>query len=405
MPAKTATAARPAAAQGAAPALAQSRGGPLATPMRGAAPAPGADCACGGGCPRCISAAPPGLQRQIDPAPASRPPLLRGTPVRGDCTLASGRFAWAIVPGSGSMGGCFRVQIVFLPGWLEVFRPGGGYLSPAVGARIVPDMRPIALVQTVAAVQGGFGERPAVDVTRRDTDPYYGARWDSAGGAWADEPTATQEGCASLPEAVASSGYAGGSRHSRASSYGAVINDSPMTNVGERKDFQTTAVVMASAEPLGSLTWSIVHDGTRATVGAVACHEQPQPNVPFGTPGHGEMLRDYYVSTPRSVVDGFAVDSASLPAGAATVLDGVVRSLAGSTPRTVVVSGAATPDETGPRALSQARADSVAGYLTSHGVLPGAISVEARGATAARQPVGTPGADAANRRVELTVVG
>ena len=408
MSGQTAAAARPAAAQRGAPAAAQARGEPLAMPMRGAAQGLRAGCACGGGCPRCSGGTlqrTPVLQRQAAPTPATRPPLQQGTPVRDSCNLQSGAFAWAMVPGSGSMGGCFRVQIVFFPGRTEVLRAGTGFFSPSVGARWVPDLRPVALVQTVASIEGTNAERPEVDATPRDTDPYYGARWDSATGAWADEPTATQEGCSSLPEAVASSDHAGGSRYSRTGSYGAVINDSPMTRVGQRKDFQTTAVVMQSAEPLGSLTWSVRHDGTSAVVGAVTCHERPQPNVPFGTPGHDEMLRDYYQASPRSVVDGFAVNSASLPAGAAAVLDGVVRNLAGSARRTVVVSGAATPDETGPRALSQARADSVVSYLTGHGVAPGAITVEAYGATAARQQVGTPGADAANRRVQLTVMG
>lgn len=344
----------------------------------------------------------PRLQRQANPH-GTRPPLLQGTPVRGSCSLASGAFAWAIIPGSGSLGGCFRVQIVFFPGRIEVLRAGTGFFSPSVGARWVPDLRPIALVQTVAGLLGGFPQQPAVDVVPQDTDPYYGARWDSASRAWADEPMFPQ-GCLSLPEAVASSGYSGGSRFSRAGSYGAVINDSPKTNIGERKDFQTTAVVMESAEPLGSLTWSVRHDGTSAVVGTVTCHERPQPNVPLGTPGHHQMLGDFYQSSPRAVVDGFAFNSSSLPSGSAAILDGVIRSMTGGRPRTVVVSGAATPDEADPRALSQARADSVVSYLTSHGVLPAAISVEAYGATAARQPFGSPGAGAANRRVQLTVI-
>jgi len=61
MPAKTAAAAKPAAAQRAAPAAVQARGEPLAMPMRGAAQGLQAGCACGGGCPRCSSAA---LQRK-----------------------------------------------------------------------------------------------------------------------------------------------------------------------------------------------------------------------------------------------------------------------------------------------------------------------------------------------------
>lgn len=348
-------------------------------------------------------AALPGLQRQAVPAQARRPALMQGTPARGNCRLRFGAFAWAIIPGGGSFGACFRVQIVFFPGRIEVIRGGTGIYSPALGARWVPDTRPIALVQTVASRSGGFGERPAVDQVPGDTDPYYGARWDSSSGAWADEPTMTQGGCPSLPEAVASSGYAGGSRFSRPGSYGAVINDSPMTNVGERKDFQTTAVVMHSAEPLGSLTWSIRHEGTRAVVDSVTCHERPQPNVPFGTPGHDEMLGNFYQSSPHWVVDGFALNSSNLPAGAAAILDDVIRRMAGGRPHTVVVSGAATADESDPPALSRARADSVVSYLTSHGVTPGALRVEAYGATAARQPFGSPGADVANRRVQLTV--
>jgi len=79
-----------------------------------------------------------------------------------------------------------------------------------------------------------------------------------------------------------------------------VINDGPMVTPRQRKDFQTTAVVMGSDQALGSLTWGIEHDGTRAVIHPVACHEQPQPTVEFGTPGHDDMLRDFYRTHPRS---------------------------------------------------------------------------------------------------------
>lgn len=352
----------------------------------------------------------PRLQRQDVVTGASpRDSIQAGTAVRGSCHLRSGSFAWELVPGTGPRGACFNVQIVFFPGTVEVFRAGGGFggsLAPAVGARIVPDTRPIALVQTVATINRStrHAERPAVDVLPHNTDPYYGARWDRTSGSWADEATATQ-GCGDLPRAVASPGFEGGSRFSRGRNYGAVINDAPSVNRSEHKDFQTTAVVMETAEALGSLTWAIEHNGTQAVVGPINCHESPQPNVEFGTPGHYEMLREYYRTWPRSVVDGFARNSASLPAGAPATLDAAASNLtSGRSAGSVVVSGAATSDEADPVALSRARAESVAAYLTAHGVARTAITVEARGSSSAREPVHGAGAESANRRVELTLL-
>lgn len=355
-----------------------------------------------------LHAATPRLQRQDAVTGASpRQSIQAGTTVRNWCRLRSGTFAWAIVPGTGSSGACFNVQIVFLPGTVQVFRAGSSPLSPAIGARFVPDPRPIAFVQTVATINRSShtADQPAVDVLPRDTDPYYGARWDRASGSWTDESTSTQ-GCGSLPRATASPGFEGGSRFSRGRSYGAVVNDGPSVNPNERKDFQTTAVVMETAEPLGSLTWAVEHNGTQAVVGPINCHESPQPNVEFGTPGHDEMLRGYYRTSPRSVVDGFARNNASLPAGAPSILDAVASTLtSGRIYGSVVVSGAATSDEDDPVGLSRARAESVAAYLVQHGVARTAITVEARGASSAREPVySVRGAESANRRVQLMLL-
>ena len=341
----------------------------------------------------------PRVQRQhTEP----RPGLRAGTAEHGRCVLRAGVFLWVIIPGTGPSGGCFNVQIAFLPGRVERL---------AVGARWVPDVRPIALVQTRASidVQGfaeqGFAERPEVDMLRDETDPFYGAEWNRLSGAWGDEPGATQRGCRSLPRADTGSDHGPGSRFSRPGALGAVINDSPMVNPRRQKDFQTTAVVMATGVPLASLTWTVKHDGTEAVVGSVACHERPVPNVQFGTPGYSEVLPGFFSSGDRSVIDGFARDSSTLPARASAVLDQAAQRLQrGPVRRQVVLSGATTPDETDPDALSRARAESAEAYLTSHGVDRSAIIIEAFGASFARQSPGTSGAASANRRVQLTLI-
>lgn len=356
----------------------------------------------------------PTVQRQTNPPVRQGPPPLRpGQPVTGECTLPTGVFRWSIVPGTKpegvefvdrdgvrrvmSAGGCFNVQIVFYPGHLRRFL-GGGWLSPSVGAAWEADRTRIAFVQTVEYESEGLGDRPqTVDQFGGRTTPFYGARFDPEGEMWADEPRAGQGDCPGLPRADAGSQHGPGSHFSRRRSYGAVVNDSPSLNGGERKLFETVAVAMETGQRLGSLRWVIEHDGDEAVVDSVSCHEE-------SSRGFETTVENFFSGGDRSVVDGFAVGEASLPAGAPTVLDSVVERFASEhPPQQVVLSGAATAGEQEPTSLARARAERVAEYLTSRGVDRTAIVIESFGASFAREPIDTENAGERNRRVQVTL--
>ncbi len=346
------------------------------------------------------------MARRQGAAPArSTPPRRVGSPVTDSCPLPTGLLRWSIQGFEGRRGGCFDVHLEFRPGRIVPFHLGGRALSPAVGARFVPDDRPIAFVQTVQESEpttlpdgrsGTAFDQPFLDANPNETDPFYGAMWNQADRMWADEVTAVAD--------CERRGGQPGSHFYRPGRDSAVINDSPHVRTGQRKSFQTTAVVMATGEVLASLLWAVEHDGSTVRVHPVTCRRTAAPGDGRHTPDHRTLLDDFYKRGNRRVIDGFASGSAALPPGAGRVLDATATALGDHASDHIVVGGSATAAEGGSDRLARARADVVAAALRERGVTASRLRVESYAATWARAPTADPSSGPSNRRVQLTIV-
>ena len=136
--------------------------------------------------------------------------------------------------------------------------------------------------------------------------------------------------------------------------------------------------------------------------------DQQEKKLREQTAGTGvDVVRDgdsLYLNMPSNVT--FAVDSANIEPGFRQTLDEVASTLSQYDRTYIDVYG--HTDSTGSdsynQTLSERRADSVAGYLSSHGVNSARIATRGYGET---QPIATKATEegrAANRRVEIRIV-
>jgi outer membrane protein OmpA-like peptidoglycan-associated protein len=319
-------------------------------------------------------------------------PHVTGPPDVGSCTLRSGKMQWSLVP----MIGYVNVRIEFTP-------------NPTVAAA----SKTISFVQTVSETltTGGFlgigsttvSSGTEVDVLPGETDPFYGAKWNPAAKQWGDEPGSSQARPGDYQKQGAPRE---GSRPFIASVAGsAVLNDSPMLQINQTKQFETVAVVVETGLVLGSLSWNVqrwragfLDRGSSTTVRRAACAEGASTDF-------SSVLESFYSGTSGMVVlDGFAAGSAELPATYAQRLAPILDRLRREPTRRVNVGGAATQDEPNPTTLSQSRAETVKAYFVGQGIEASRIAVEAYGGDWARTPVTSPGAAQANRRVQITIL-
>lgn len=217
----------------------------------------------------------PNFQPQTFPQPKGA-----GVAAQGRCALPTGILQFALVPRVGYV----NARIEFVP-------------NERV-ARLNPT---ISYIQTVRSSIFGSGTAE-VDVLKGDKDPFYGAQWDETNQRWVGEPKSVQIG-----------GLGEGSRPYGRSSGSAVLNDSPMLNIGEAKFFETVVVVVETGEVLGSLSWYIVRrdvdlmgilpawlkkwlygeNTTTTIVGNVVCSPEASPQF------HAAVKR-YYREHPES---------------------------------------------------------------------------------------------------------
>lgn len=308
----------------------------------------------------------------------------------GRCSLRSGIMQWSLVPRVGYV----NARIEFVP-----------------NATIAAASRTISFIQTIASYQttGGFAgigtttwaTRTEVDASG-GSDPFYGAQWDAVSGHWGDEPIATQ---ARPGDYEGAGGPREGSRPFTTSTGSAILNDSPMLQMDEAKQFETVVVVVETGEVLGSLSWNIqrwgapslwglLGPGSSTIVRRADCREG-------ASSGFQGVVDDFYRDRWQMItLYGFAAGSADLPAAHAQ-LDSVVTRLNEDTNLRAVVGGAATQDEPNPSSLSRSRAETVRAYLVSQGIASTRIKIEAYGADWARTPTTEAGAAQANRRVQI----
>jgi outer membrane protein OmpA-like peptidoglycan-associated protein len=332
-------------------------------------------------------------KERYEPAQPGQPQPSGGGPGRGmnnlgSCKLRNGTMQWSMVP----MVGIVNVRIEFTP-------------SPNVAAAC----KTISFIQTVSetTTSGGFlglgstttSGTTDVDALPGDRDPFYGAKWNVAGGKWGDEPGSTQ---ARPGDYQGQGGPREGSRPFTASTGSAVLNDSPMLQINQTKQFETVAVVVETGQVLGSLRWNIqrwraglFNQGSSTIVRRADCTEAPSTDFP-------SVVENFYSAGGNVVLDGFAAGSAELPATHRQQFAPILDRLRKEPARRVIVGGAATQDEANPAALSRSRAESVRAYLAGEGVAESRIDVEAYGSDWARSPV-TSGTSQLNRRVQIRI--
>ncbi|MFI2228728.1 OmpA family protein [Nocardia testacea] len=306
---------------------------------------------------------------------------------RGARQIANGTFRWWLDPQPGLV----NARIEFTP-----------------TSTLAAVSKTIAFVQTVQTTTptgfwgGSSTSSNEVDKGAADRDPFFGAQWRGGDNTWRDEPTATQarsedlRGGATPPPREGSSPVTAGGNKS------AVLNDSPMLNIDEVKQFETAAIVVESGQLLGSLSWTIqrrkagfFNEGSSTIVRTPTVLETSTPDL--------QKALDYYYGA-KSAVSGFGPGSADLPPGHEAALAKPLAKLSEAEGITVILGGAATKDETDPAALARRRADAVKNYLSAHGVATSRIGVEVYGSDWARAAGGGAGADQANRRVEVDLV-
>jgi outer membrane protein OmpA-like peptidoglycan-associated protein len=337
----------------------------------------------------------PEIQRQLDPLSSrsesykalepGQPQPSGGGPgfgmnFNGSCKLRNGTMNYSLLPRVGYV----NARIEFVP-----------------TATVAAASRTISFIQTVVTsnTSGGFlglfshtsYSKTEVDALPSDTDPFYGAKWNRVTGKWGDESTSTQvkgqEGSHPFTASIGS----------------AVINDSPMLNINESKQFETVAVVVETGAVLGSLSWNIQRwkagffgNDSSTLVRRADCAEGTAPD--FQT-----VVETFYSGNGNVIIDGFAAGSADLPTTHRQKLAPIVDQLRQAPNRRVILGGAATQDEANPSALSRLRVDRVRAYLVSEGVNDTRIEVESYGADWARVPITSPAAADANRRVQIRI--
>jgi flagellar motor protein MotB len=314
----------------------------------------------------------------------------RGMNNQGSCTLRNGTMQWSMVP----MVGYVNVRIEFIP-------------NPALAAA----SKTISFIQTVSETNtsGGFlglGSTTSigsteVDALPGDRDPFYGAKWNVAGGKWGDEPGSTQ---------VRPGDYEGkggpreGSRPFTASTGSAVLNDSPMLQVNQTKQFETVATVLETGQTCGSLRWNVQRwragffGGDSSTiVRSVDCTEGASTDF-------SSVVKRFYGAGGNIILDGFASGSADLPGTHKQLLAPILLKLLANPAKRVIVGGAATQYEADPVVLSRSRAERVRTYLAGEGIGESRIDVEAYGSDWAQSPTAAPGSPQLNRRVQIRIV-
>ena len=180
-----------------------------------------------------------------------------------------------------------------------------------------------------------------------------------------------------------------------------MLNDSPMLQLNQSKQFETAAVIVETGQLLCSLTWSIQRweagffgNDSSTIVQTATAHDAPTPAL--------QTALDRFYSGKVSL-GGFAPGSAALPSDHAAVVGPIVARMQGSTGLTVILGGAATADEPDPPGLSRRRAEAVRAFLQGAGIAESRIQIEAYGSDWARAPSSRPDAAQANRRVEINV--
>jgi outer membrane protein OmpA-like peptidoglycan-associated protein len=237
------------------------------------------------------------------------------------------------------------------------------------------------------------GSKRRVDHTvDTENDPFYGAEWDQAAKKWRKETGAV---------AVGSSKKGGRSTS-------ATMNDTPSTpwareGLGDAAiEFETVAMVLETAEPLGALKWGFkIKDEVNAPIELTGAEDADCTDAPSDE--WGATMAHYYEAKYAAILDEFDVGKSELKPDHKTKLDGIVTTMKAKTTLKAQLGGAAdlTGNAAHNQALSLKRAQAARDYLVSKGIVAARLEVQSYGADWARVQA-EPGQDEGkNRRVQV----
>lgn len=273
------------------------------------------------------------------------------------------------------------------------------------------DAKSIAIVQTVKPRLGagnfypGGGsaafskfEEPGgrfVDhIPASENDPFYGAMWDQTTKSWVSEG--------------ANLGKPGSSEKGTASD-STKIHDTP--NIPPARSgkgdldvsFEDVPTIQETREELGALTWGFkIEDKPNSPIVLTGAEKADCVEAPSAA--HEQAVDKFYEAKFDTILDDFAINSATLTADHKTKLDVVAAKLKADATLKVELGGAA--DLTGTAAFNQAlslkRANAAKAYLVAKGVT-NTIDIQSYGFDWARVKTTKGTSEEKNRRVQVWV--
>jgi outer membrane protein OmpA-like peptidoglycan-associated protein len=225
-----------------------------------------------------------------------------------------------------------------------------------------------------------------------ENDPFYGAEWDQGAKKWKREGASVAVGSSKKGGAATS----------------ATMNDTPSLpwareGLGDATiEFETVAVVLETAEPLGALKWGFkVKDAANAPIELTGAEDADATDAPSAS--WGATMEKYYEAKYAEILDNFDIGKSELKPDHKTKLDGVVTTLKAKTALKAQLGGAAdlTGDPKVNEALSLKRAQAARDYLVSKGIDAARLEVQSYSSDWARVQAEPGKSEGKNRRVQV----
>ena len=315
---------------------------------------------------------------------------------KGDKTLAKGQMKWTLKPENHSSA---RADVDFKPDATKVEAKNVSFGQTVLNQ-----------VGAIRAYAGGTATDPGknkakfepfeestskkrVDhIVDAENDPFYGAEWDQGAKKWKRE----------------GSSVAVGSSRKGGTSKSATMNDTPSLpwareGLGDASiEFETVAVVLETAEPLGALKWGFkVKDATDAPIELTGAEDADCTDAPSAD--WGATMEKFYEAKFAEILDDFDVGKSDLKPDHKTKLEGVATTMKAKAALKAQLGGAAdlTGDPKVNEALSRKRAEAVRDHLVGKGIDATRFEIQSYGADWARVQAESGKSEGKNRRVQI----
>jgi outer membrane protein OmpA-like peptidoglycan-associated protein len=226
-----------------------------------------------------------------------------------------------------------------------------------------------------------------------ENDPFYGAEWDQGAKKWKREGGSVAVGSSSKKAGTSTS---------------ATMNDTPSvswarTGLGDQSiEFETVAMVLETAEPLGALKWGFkIKDEENAPLELTGAEDADATDAPSAE--WGATMAKFYDAKYAEILDDFDIAKSDLKPDHKTKLDNIATTMKAKTALKAQLGGAAdlTGDAKFNEALSLKRAEAARDYLVGKGIDATRLEVQSYGADWARVQSEAGKSEGKNRRVQV----